>query len=138
VRIGPGIRRIASGDPRAREIEERKWTKKASFGRIRPTPLVAWARAPQSDPGRRQRRVGLRIGARTRSRGRGTRELDPSERTRMDVVQLGSTEGEASHQWPATRPLGEPLIGPFQQLNHPAACVEERSEFRRPSNLLLV
>jgi hypothetical protein len=35
-------------------------------------------------------------------------------------------------------PLGEPLIGPFQQLNHPAACVEERSEFRRPSNLLLV
>lgn len=57
---GPGIRRIASGDLRAREIEERKWTKKASFGRIRPNPLPAWAwmgtavRSGQA-PGKQQR-----------------------------------------------------------------------------------
>lgn len=106
------------------------------------SPIRAGARQAAA----RQRRVGLRIGARTRSRGRGSwtqpsgRATGGSAWTSSSSVPRKARRGDlsAAAEPPATRPLGEPLIGPFQQLNYPAACVEERSEFRRPSNLLLV
>ena len=65
------------------------------------------------------------------------RRLRSARRSR---VARGARRRRARFRGPraTAQRLGEPLIGPFEQVNHPAACAaEERSEFRRPSNLLV-